>query len=70
MSLFLPPKKTHCREYRGTFFGRLPNYFSEINQNLAQAWAKAAVPTLAMHGEFDSQDISAENAQMIGMNCQ
>lgn len=62
----LTSKENPLSYQRGTFFGRLPSYFSDINRyNLAQAWAKAAVPTLAIHGEFDSQAISPEAAQNI-----
>ncbi len=51
---------------RGTFWGRSANYFSELNRiNLIQTWAQATIPTLAIHGEYDSQAISSEAAQQI-----
>jgi len=51
---------------RGTFWGRSAGYFSDLNRtNLFQAWAQAKVPTLAIHGEFDSQAISSEAAQQL-----
>lgn len=62
----LTSKENPLEFYRGTLFGRLPAYFSELQQhNLAQAWAQTAVPTLALYGEFDSRSISAEAAQNI-----
>lgn len=51
---------------RGTFWGRSAGYFADLNRiNLLQTWAQANVPTLAIHGEFDSQAISPEAAQQI-----
>lgn len=62
----LTSKENPLAFHRGTFFGRLPVYFSELQQHiLPQAWAQTAVPTLAMYGEFDSRAISAEAAQNI-----
>ncbi|WP_169704919.1 alpha/beta hydrolase [Runella slithyformis] len=62
----LTSKENPLSYHRGTFFGRLPVYFSELqHHNLTQAWAQTAVPTLAMYGEFDSRAISAESAQSI-----
>ena len=51
---------------KGTFFGRSSVFFSELNQqSIATAWAQAAVPTLAIHGEMDETDISPKAAQTI-----
>jgi alpha-beta hydrolase superfamily lysophospholipase len=51
---------------KGTFFGRSSTFFSDLNRlNLVQTWAQAAVPTLAIYGEFDSQAMSSESSQMI-----
>ncbi|HAO51792.1 MAG TPA: hypothetical protein DCR35_22215 [Runella sp.] len=51
---------------RGTFWGRSAGYFADLNRvNLLQTWAQANVPTLAIHGEFDSQAISPEAAQQV-----
>lgn len=62
----LTSKENPLDFHRGTFFGRLPVYFSELQQhNLTQAWAQSAVPTLAIYGEYDSRAISAEAAQNI-----
>ncbi|MFN4147152.1 MAG: serine aminopeptidase domain-containing protein [Runella sp.] len=62
----LTSKENPLSYNRGTFFGRNPIYFADLNsQNLPQAWALAAVPTLAIHGEFDVQAISPEAAQNI-----
>jgi alpha-beta hydrolase superfamily lysophospholipase len=62
----LTSKENPLNYYRGTFFGRSTNYFSDINRlNLTQTWAQVAVPTLAIHGEYDSQAISSEAAQSI-----
>jgi uncharacterized protein len=56
----LTAKENPLQYQRGLFFGRLPAYFSELNQqNLAQAWGLAAVPTLAIHGELDPRDLEA-----------
>jgi alpha-beta hydrolase superfamily lysophospholipase len=62
----LTSKENPLSYHRGTFFGRSSTFFSELNrQNLPQAWAKAAVPTLAIYGEFDSQALSPESSQNI-----
>lgn len=62
----LTSKENPLAYHRGTFFGRSSAFFSDLNrQNLPQAWAKAAVPTLAIYGEFDSQAISPESSQNI-----
>jgi hypothetical protein len=62
----LTSKENPLAYYKGTFFGRSSTYFSDLNRlNLAQTWAQAAVPTLAVYGEFDSQAISPESSQMI-----
>lgn len=62
----LTSKENPLAFHRGTFFGRMPVYFSELQQhNLTQAWAQTAVPTLAMYGEYDSRAISAESSQNI-----
>ncbi len=52
--------------HKGTFMGRSPSFFSQLNeQNLVSAWAQAAVPTLAIHGEMDAEDIDPKAAQSI-----
>ncbi|NBB19340.1 alpha/beta fold hydrolase [Runella sp. CRIBMP] len=62
----LTSKENPLAYHRGTFFGRSSGYFTELQQqNLTQAWAQAAVPTLALYGEFDSEAISPESAQSI-----
>lgn len=62
----LTAKENPLQYNRGGFFGRSSAYFAELNQqNLVQAWGLAAVPTLAIHGEFDVQAISPEAAQNI-----
>jgi len=62
----LTAKENPLQYSKGTFFGRSAAYFTELNQqNLAQAWGLAALPTLAIHGEFDLQATSPEAAQII-----
>ena len=62
----LTAKENPLQYNRGNFFGRSAAYFAELNQqNLVQAWGLAAVPTLAIHGEFDVAAISPESAQNI-----
>jgi uncharacterized protein len=62
----LTSKENPLAYYKGTFFGRSSTFFSDLNRlNLAQTWAQAAVPTLAIYGEFDGQAISSESSQMI-----
>lgn len=62
----LTSKENPLAYHRGTFSGRSSAFFSDLNrQNLPQAWAKAAVPTLAIYGEFDSHSISSEASQNI-----
>lgn len=62
----LTSKENPLSYYKGTFFGRSSTYFSDLNRlNLVQTWIQAAVPTLAIYGEFDSQAISPESSQMI-----
>lgn len=59
-------KENPLAYYKGTFFGRSSTFFSDINRlNLARIWAQAAVPTLAIYGEFDSKAISPESSQTI-----
>ena len=51
---------------KGMFFGRTATFFYELNQqSIATAWAQAAVPTLAIHGEIDAVAISPRAAQTI-----
>jgi uncharacterized protein len=62
----LTAKENPLNYNKGTLLGRSPLFFHELNQqNLFQAWAQAAVPTLAIHGEMDVQAIDAEAAQTI-----
>lgn len=62
----LTAKENPLQYSKGTFLGRQSAYFTELNQqNIAQAWGLAALPTLAIHGEFDVQATSPEAAQTI-----
>lgn len=62
----LTSKENPLAYNKGTFFGRSATFFSDLNRlNLFQTWAQAAVPTLAIYGEFDTQAISPESSQMI-----
>lgn len=62
----LTSKENPLSYHRGTFLGRSSAFFSDLNrQNLPQAWARAAVPTLAIYGEFDSHAINSESSQNI-----
>ena len=62
----LTSKENPLSFQKGTFFGRSSTFFSQLNrQNVLQAWARAAVPTLAIYGEFDSQALNPEAAQSI-----
>ncbi|MFN8345140.1 MAG: alpha/beta hydrolase [Spirosomataceae bacterium] len=62
----LTSKENPLSFHKGTFFGRSGSYFSDLNsQSPVQAWVQAAVPTLAIYGEFDSKAISSESSQQI-----